>query len=268
MDQRDLLAFLEAGSSSDEDAPGTGQILGILKQMKDEFEANLQQAVESENSALAGFAELKASKEKEIEVATESIETKMGRTGELAVSISQTKDGLEDSTAEAEDTEKALESLHKQCAAKEKEFSQATKDRAEEVEALSAAISVLNEDDALAGALLQKPPPADTVQEGVTAFLQRSMISHHASRTAKVQEILASVVAKSASPQLNVMLVSLKSKIRLSIANGVHKFEKVKAMLDNMVILLGKQQEEDDKMKEWCRSELDKAADEELLPKL
>jgi len=38
-------------------------------------------------------------------------------------------------------------------------------------------------------------------------------------------------------------------------------------MLDNMVILLGKQQEEDDKMKEWCRSELDKAADEEAAAK-
>merc|ERR1719386_586336 len=77
MDQRDLLAFLEAGSTSDENSPGAEQILGMLKQMKDEFEANLKEAVESEDSALAGFAELKASKEKEVEVATESIETKM-----------------------------------------------------------------------------------------------------------------------------------------------------------------------------------------------
>merc|ERR1719375_1760309 len=130
MDQRDLLAFLEAGSSSDEYSPGAGQILGILKQMKDEFEANLKSAVESEDSALAGFAELKASKEKEIEVATESIESKMGRAGELAVSIVTTKNGLEDSTEEETDSAKTLADLKKSCAAKEKEYSAATKDRA------------------------------------------------------------------------------------------------------------------------------------------
>merc|ERR1719375_1020548 len=111
MDQRDLLAFLEAGSSSDEYSPGAGQILGILKQMKDEFEANLKSAVESEDSALAGFAELKASKEKEVEVATESIETKMSRSGELAVSVIQTKNGLEDSTEDAADAVKTLEAV-------------------------------------------------------------------------------------------------------------------------------------------------------------
>jgi len=263
MDQRDLLAFLEGGSSSDEYSPGAGQILGILKQMKDEFEANLKEAVESEDSALAGFAELKASKEKEIEVATESIETKMGRSGELAVSIIQAKDGLEDSTAAVADTQKALDSLSKQCAAKEKEYSMATKDRADEVAALSAAIGVLNDDDALD--VFKKAVPAAMIQEDATAFLQKS--SRHASRAVKAQAILASAAAKSHSPQLNLMLTSLKSKIRLGITSGAHKFEEIVKMIDDMIVLLGKQQDEDDKMKEWCRVEFDKAEDEEAASK-
>merc|ERR550514_2519206 len=118
MDQRDMLAFLDQSSTSSDDsyAPGTGQILGILKQMKDEFEANLKEAVSAEDSAKAGFAELKASKEKEIEVATESIETKMARSGELAVSIVTTKNGVEDATEEAADTAKTMSALKKQCA--------------------------------------------------------------------------------------------------------------------------------------------------------
>merc|ERR1719453_1187436 len=37
-DQRELLVFLEGGSNSDDSAPGTGQVLGMLKQMKEEFE--------------------------------------------------------------------------------------------------------------------------------------------------------------------------------------------------------------------------------------
>lgn len=38
-------------------------------------------------------------------------------------------------------------------------------------------------------------------------------------------------------------------------------------MIDDMVVLLGKQQDEDDKQKEWCRGELDKAADEDAAAK-
>jgi len=265
MDQRDLLSFLEGGSSSDDTdySAGSGQILGILKQMKDEFEANAKEALDTENTAVAGFASLKSSKEKEIEVATESIESKMSRSGELAVSIVQAKDGLEDNTEEVADTEKALDSLHKQCAMKEKEYSAATKDRADEVAALSAAIGVLNDDDALD--VFKKAVPAAMVQEGPTAFLQRS--SHKATRAVKAQAILASAAARAHSPQLNIMLVSLKSKIRMGTTSGAHKFEEIVKMIDDMIILLGKQQDEDDHMKEWCRSEFDKAADEEAAAK-
>jgi len=118
---------------------------------------------------------------------------------------------------------------------------------------------VLNDDDALD--VFKKAVPAAMVQEGATAFLQKS--SHHASRAVKAQAILASVAAKSPSPQLKVMLMSLKSKTRL----GAHKFEEIVKMIDDMVVLLGKQQDEDDKMKEWCRGEFDKAEDEEAAAK-
>merc|ERR1719265_343141 len=94
MDRRDALAFLEG--STEEYSAGAGQILGILKQMKDEMEGNLKEAVADEDKAAAGFADLKGSKETEIEVATEAIETKTARSGELAVSVVQTKDALED----------------------------------------------------------------------------------------------------------------------------------------------------------------------------
>eukprot|EP00746_Dinoflagellata_sp_MGD_P160602 gnl/MRDRNA2_/MRDRNA2_87446_c0_seq1.p1 gnl/MRDRNA2_/MRDRNA2_87446_c0~~gnl/MRDRNA2_/MRDRNA2_87446_c0_seq1.p1 ORF type:complete len:697 (-),score=219.62 gnl/MRDRNA2_/MRDRNA2_87446_c0_seq1:76-2166(-) len=261
-DQRELLVFLEGGSSTDDFAPGTGQVLGMLKQMKDEFEVNLQGAMKTEDAALSSFASLKADKEKEIEVATESIETKMARTGELAVSIAKAQDGLEDGKEEIEDTTKALDSLKTQCATKEKEYSLATKDRADEMKALSEAISVLNDDDALA--MLQKAVPTGESQDAAPTFLQKSMTSHIASsRASKAQVILRKVAIKSASPQLNLMFLSLGSKIRLASTSGAHKFQEVVKMIDGMITLLGKQQQEDDKMKEWCRSEFDKADDEE-----
>merc|ERR1719473_83013 len=92
-DRRDALAFLE---QSTDYAPQSGQIVGILKAMKDDMEAELKEAIAAEEKAIAGFSDLKASKEKEIEMATEAIETKMGRAGEVAVSVVQSKDGIED----------------------------------------------------------------------------------------------------------------------------------------------------------------------------
>jgi hypothetical protein len=234
----------------------------MLKQLKDEFEANLQGAMKTEDAALNSFASIKADKEKEIEVATESVETKMARTGELAVSIAKAQDGLEDSTEEIEDTEKALDSLKTQCNTKEKEYTQISKDNADEMKALSEAISLLNDDDALL--LVQRSlPPTDQAQDAAPTFLQKSMKSQPASHISKAQAILRRVAAKSASPQINVMLLSMKSKIRLAGTSGAHKFAEVAKIIDGMIALLDKQQDEDDKMKEWCRSEFDKADDEE-----
>merc|ERR1719160_1692475 len=80
-DRRDTLAFLE---QSGDYVPQSGQIVGILKAMKDEMEAGLKEAISDEEKAIAGYGDLKASKEKEVEMATEAIETKTARAGELA----------------------------------------------------------------------------------------------------------------------------------------------------------------------------------------
>merc|ERR1719262_1217593 len=116
VDRRNALAFLE---QSGDYAPQSGQIVGILKGMKDDMEANLKEAVADEEKAIAGFGELKASKEKEIEIATTAIETKTSRSGEIAVSVVQTKDALEDTEVELADCEKFIATLEKECATKE-----------------------------------------------------------------------------------------------------------------------------------------------------
>merc|ERR1719380_397549 len=80
MDRKNVLAFLE---QSGDYVPQSGQIIGILKGMKDQMEADLKEAVADEEKVIAGYGDLKASKEKEQETATEAIETKTGRVGEL-----------------------------------------------------------------------------------------------------------------------------------------------------------------------------------------
>merc|ERR1719197_797583 len=95
-DRQDIVAFLEGK------APGSGEILGMLKAMKDELSRDIATLTKNEEAAVAGFADMKASKEKEIEFCDESIETKKERVGTLAVEIVQLKNDIEDSAEEAE----------------------------------------------------------------------------------------------------------------------------------------------------------------------
>merc|ERR1719183_2495407 len=82
---RDLLAsFLAEGQNY---APKSGEIVGILKTMKDEMEKDFSDASNEENAAIADFESLLASKKKEIEALTKAIESKTMRIGELGVKL-------------------------------------------------------------------------------------------------------------------------------------------------------------------------------------
>merc|ERR1719321_1892698 len=230
--------------------------------MKDDMEAELKEAIATEEKSIAGFGDLKASKEKEIEMATEAIESKTGRSGEVAVSIVQTKDSLEDTTEELGDVEKFISQLATECATKEKEWAERQKIRAEEVKAISEAISILNDDDALD--VFKKARPSALVQEEL-GFLQQS--SNLASKAKKAQAIIALAAAKANSAHLNALLFTLNSKLKMSAKGKAKGLESVIKMIDDMVVLLGKDQKDDDKSKTFCENELEKAEDEEKAAK-
>merc|ERR1719149_585856 len=195
MDRNSALAFLEQGSES---TGASDQIVGILKAMKDDMEAELKEAVADEAKSVAGFNDLKGSKEKEIEMATEAIETKMGRAGELAVSVVQSKDALEDANDEAAETQKFMVTLEKDCATKQADNAERTKMRNMEITAISEAIGILNDDDALD--VFKKALPSSFVQ--TVGFLQRGEAT--ASRASKAQALIAGVAGKAKNAHLNL----------------------------------------------------------------
>merc|ERR1719305_382313 len=254
-DRKNVVAFLQENGDY---APQSGQIVGILKGMKDDMEAELKEAIASEEKAIAGFADLKASKEKEIEMATEAIESKTGRSGEVAVSIVQTKDALEDTKEELGDVEKFITQLATECATKEKEWAEKSKIRAEEVKAISEAISILNDDDALD--VFKKARPSALVQDQL-GFLQKS--NGPASKAKRAQAIIAAAAKKANNAGLNLLLYTLNSHLKMSSKGKTHGLESVIKMIDDMVVILGKDQADDDKSKTFCEDELEKTSDEQ-----
>merc|ERR1719388_63271 len=144
-------------------------------------------------------------------MATEAIESKTARSGEVAVSVVQTKDSLQDMTEELADVEKFVSQLATECATKEKEFAERCKIRAEEVKAISEAVSILNDDDALD--VFKKARPSALVQQDL-GFLQKS--NNPASKAKKAQALIALAAAKANNPALNALLFTLNSKLKLS----------------------------------------------------
>lgn len=238
-DRQDLTSFL----SSTENSPGTGQVVGILKEMGESMSADLSATEKAEKNAVEAYTGLVAAKKKEIDALTKMIEEKLSRTGNLAVKIQQMKNDLSDTEASLADNKKILADLDKNCGDKESLFSENVKLRTQELAALADTIKLLNDDDALE--LFKKTLPASGA-----SFLQMQAGKQVRSRALDLVDRMRASVH---SPQLDFIALSLRGQ---KIG-----FEKVISMVDNMVVSLKKEQVDDDSKLEYCGVSLDKADD-------
>merc|ERR1719235_2734891 len=161
-----VLAFLAQGSEDGENSQSgaSGEILGILKNMKDEMEKDLSELQAQETKDFEGFNDLKAAKTSEITINEKSVITKEKRLGALALELSEDKHALEDAEEEKANAEKFKANMKEQCATVEKDRDMCAKMRSEEIAAISEAVTILNDDDALetfskakSAALVQTP---------------------------------------------------------------------------------------------------------------
>merc|ERR1719281_88500 len=243
---RDMLVSFLSGSGKQANgyAPASGEIVGILKQMKDTMEKDLAELEAQEATAVQDFEGMKAAKEKEIAAATQAIEEKTKRTGEVAVEIVNLKEDLEDTQDDLAKDQKFLADLEKNCDIKKKEWEEIKKMRQEELIAISETIKILNDDDALE--LFKKTAGA------ASASLLQIEVTAQEVRNKALQTLNG--VRKKHNPSIDLLAIALKGK-KVSM-------DKVIKMIDDMVALSAKQQIEDDAKKEYCLSQIDATEDE------
>merc|ERR1719401_2544780 len=239
-----LSSFLSEGEggpyAAGDYAPKSGQIIGILKQMKDTFEKNLKETVAEEQQSIKEFGSLAEAKQKEYEAHVAAIEEKLPRMGNAGVDIVNMEEDLEGTQKSLSDDEKFLADLDEGCKTKDAEWAERSKIRSMELVALAETITILNDDDSLE--VFKKTLPSPTL-------LQMAVTSKEVRRRAG-----AALAKARRDPRMDMILLALKS----------HKisFEKVITMIDDMVALLKKEQVDDDEKKAYCEAELDKAEDE------
>merc|ERR1719460_14083 len=248
-----VTAFLAGTQNPYGDNHGqSGEIVGILKTMKDEMDAGLNGAVGDEEKAAAGYAELAAAKKEEISAAGAAIESKTQRSGTLAVTITTTKGDIKDTTNEMDDTEAFLANLKVECAEKKKEWSVRCQIRAEEVAAISEAIKVLNDDDALD--LFKKTL---SLSQG-PAGSQLGFIQQHEAQHNKAQQALQQLQA-SKMDQKTLQVQFLENALKTKNVD----FSKVIAMTDEMINVLKEEQASDDAQKAFCDKDIAKSEKEQ-----
>merc|ERR1719316_2650803 len=203
-------------------AGGTGEIVGILSQMGEEMAADLKEAEEEEASSVQDFEALTAAKNKEIAAATSAIEDKTERVGKVAVDIVNAKQELADT--------------------------------AEELAAIGATIKILNDDDALD--LFKKTLPSPALMQ--ESLLQVRASTHNMER---VRALLREVSANKAVDR-NAASTQVAQLMQLALAGKKVGFEKIIKMMDDMVVLLGKEQKDDEEQKAYCEAEFEKSEDE------
>jgi len=248
-DREGLLSFLSGGQGGGY-APQSGQVTGILKQMGDTMNKGLADATATEEASVKAYSELMAAKKKEVGALQGSIETKSKQVGELGVDIVRMKEDLDDTQASLAADQGFHGNLEESCAKKAKEWEERSKTRAEELVALADTIKVLNDDDALELFKKTLPSAASFVQVQVTATSERAQALASMRRLQKSAD-------RQRRPELDLLVLALSGKKALSQGG----FEKVIAMVDNMVEVLKKEQQDDDHKKEFCEMQFDASDD-------
>jgi len=215
-------------------APQSGEIFGILRQMKDTFEANLSESQREEMANQKAYEDLKAAKEAEIAAGQEQIDTKTQELASTDAKNAQAKEDIEDTRNSLSADEQFLMMLKEKCQMTDKEWEERQKTRQLEMEAVSKALAVLSGDDA-----------HDLFTRTFNPALLQDEAVAHSARRSEASKLLSAVASKFHNPRL----ATLAYRVRLDA------FTRVKKAIDMMIHQMVEEKAVEIKHKDWCTEE-------------
>jgi len=145
---RDLLSSFLANGNENGYQPASLGVLGMMKNMKEEMEADLKEMQATEKKRVEGYENLMAANQEEISAASKGIEQKMNRLTELSVELQQVKMNLQVEENNAKQNAEFAFNLKQQCKDEKEAWSEYQNNQAEELRALSETVSFLNSEEA------------------------------------------------------------------------------------------------------------------------
>jgi len=218
-------------------AARSGEILGILQQLKEQMEGQLSETQKAEMARATAFADLRASKQSMIDSGERQAEQKEDELAKTDMDLAEAKEDIEQTKASLTEQQKFMMNLKETCQNADKNFEQRKNARLSEINAVSEAMKILMADDA-----------RDTFS-ATYKFLQvasRKGLDDNKQQRARAAELMKSVAAKLKSPELAI----LATRVQLDA------FTRVKKAIDGMVAQLKQEQADEVKKHDYCNTEL------------
>jgi len=213
-----------------------GEIVGILKKIKETFKSNLESARSAEEAAVKAHEEFLATKKDEFDVLDKSLKSKETKIADNDETLGETKTAIEEAEKQKAEDEAFLEKLVPMCEKKAKQFEERNLFRTNEEAAISEAIAILDSDKAFSTFGKVK-----ATSEGATGlFLQ---LSESGRRQLALKSLKQAPFRSSRIMQLLVML------------RDGNPFTQVLDEIEAMKKLIEKEQKVDDEQLAWCKSE-------------
>jgi len=215
----------------------SGQIFGVLSQMKEDFEMKLAKATKEEAAAAKQSAQMVAALREQIAAAKASKKSKKQQLGDTSAQMQKDKKDKKDTTAALSADEQFLMNLKKKCAQSDEEYNARQKSRTEEISAVGEAIGVLTDDES-----------RDLFSRNF------NFVQVDATVTSKAQQVLRAKAAKkilsAAKKQGNYAMAALAISVKLD------GFTKVKKAMDEMHADLKAQQLAEYELNDSCKKDL------------
>merc|ERR1719456_1862560 len=230
-----MLSLLQESQGAPAYAPASGEIFGILKQMKESFETNLEGSRKDEAESAKSYTELKGAKEMEIKAATEKA---FNKEAEAAVALhknAEAKESLQNTRKALEADTAFLASLKQKCATMDEDWEARSKTRGEEIAAVSDTIAFLTEDDA-----------KDLFSKSLGLLQLHAQSQRNAAQQAQAVRFLAEAGKKLNSPRISYLATRMR----------FDPFGKLRDGIDNMVGSLGKEKDDEIHHKDDCVTDL------------
>merc|ERR1719197_1596965 len=219
----------------------SGEIFGMLKQMKETFESNLEGSRTSEATSAKAFSELKSAKQEEIKAMKDKAFNKQQDLGKCKEDNAAAKGDLKNTEkALAADTA-FLADLQEKCAVTDSDWGARSKMRQEEISAVSETIAMLTDDDA-------KDQFSKTL-----GFMQ---LRAESQRTGSAHKSAVKFLAEAGKRLQSRRISHLAARMQFD------PFGKLRESIDDMAGNLGKEKEDEIVFKDDCVtdfSENDKA---------
>jgi len=221
-------------------SPQSGQIFGVLEQMKEDFEKDLSDNQAKEKKAADDFAQLKAAKNDEIKAGRALVRQLDGEIADLKAKHAEAFKELEDVQAQLALDREFLANLKKRCAATDEEFDKRVQDRLTEIAAVDDTIKILNDDKSF-----------DNFEKSFAFIQEASSSANRETQEQQMRQHRAAKVLEGAAARLGIPALST-----LAIKAQLDAFTKVKAAIDKMIEELNKQNADEIEHRDWCIEEM------------